>query len=88
MLYKTHPPYFIVLASSVKTLEVKAIEFQRINHANRTMICNYDNVQTLMQISLKHSVHQILYNIIHLWGYSSYRANSTPSTTYHDPQLW
>ena len=29
-LYKTPPPYFIVLASSVTTMEVKAIEFYRI----------------------------------------------------------
>ena len=29
-LYKTPPPYFIVLASSVKTNEVKVIEFRRI----------------------------------------------------------
>ena len=30
MLYKTPPPYFIVLASSVKTKEVKAIEFTEL----------------------------------------------------------
>ena len=29
-LYKTPPPYYIVLASSVKTKEVKVIEFHRI----------------------------------------------------------
>ena len=29
-LYKTPPPYFIVLASSGTTMEVKAIEFHRI----------------------------------------------------------
>ena len=29
-LYKTPPPYFIVLASSVKTKDVKVIEFHRI----------------------------------------------------------
>ena len=32
-LYKTPPPYFIVLASSVKTNEVKVIEFHRINNS-------------------------------------------------------
>ena len=31
MLYETPPPYFIVLASSVKTLKVRAIEFHRIS---------------------------------------------------------
>ena len=31
MLYKTPPLYFIVLASSVKTKEVKVIEFHRID---------------------------------------------------------
>ena len=30
MLYETPPPYFIVLASSLKTMEVKAIEVHRI----------------------------------------------------------
>ena len=30
MLYKTPPPYFILLAIPVKTLEVKAIEFHII----------------------------------------------------------
>ena len=30
MLYKKSPPYFIVLASSVKTKEVEVIEFHRI----------------------------------------------------------
>ena len=29
-LYKNPPPYFIVLASSVKTKEVEVIEFHRI----------------------------------------------------------
>ena len=31
-LYNTPPPYVIVLASSVKILEVKAIEFHRIQY--------------------------------------------------------
>ena len=30
-LHKTPPPYFIVLDSSVTTMEVKAIEFHRID---------------------------------------------------------
>ena len=31
MLYKNPPPYFIVLASSVKTKEVEVIEFHRMD---------------------------------------------------------
>ena len=39
MLYKTPSPYFIVLASSMKT-EVKAIEFHRIVKGTWKMKCN------------------------------------------------
>ena len=35
-LYKSPPPYFIVLASSVETKEVKVIEFHRIDDDNVT----------------------------------------------------
>ena len=36
-LYKTPPPYFIVLASSVKIKEVKVIEFHRIDNHDQNL---------------------------------------------------
>ena len=41
MLYKTPPPYFIVLVSSVKTKKVKVIEFHRI--ANQSLYAAVQN---------------------------------------------
>ena len=38
---------------------------ERVKHVNRTMIRHYDDVQTLMQIPLKHSIHQILNDPVH-----------------------
>ena len=39
-LYKNPPPYFIVLASSVKTKEVEVIEFRRFRSTKKYMFFN------------------------------------------------
>ena len=50
-LYKTPPIYFIVLASSVKTKEVKVIQFHRINVTNATI-----NILTLMFVFVNYYI--------------------------------
>ena len=49
-LYKNPPPYFIVLASSVKTKEVEVIEFHRIEYTLTALISATELITRYQQL--------------------------------------